>query len=660
MPSRNDVGVIQPLSANAIPLIEWRLRDLSKPDSVTVMKAIPTCGNCHSFSREGRTLGMDMDGPAGDKGAYAVVPVAKDMVINTENVFSWNDYNKDQVTYGLFSRVSPDGRYVVSAVDEMVYVANYMDYGFLQTFYPTQGILAIYNRSTGEIKPLPGADDPTFVQANAVWSPDGKTIAFLKAPAKEAFRLGIPLAKKANDPNETQIKYDIYTIPFNQGRGGEARPLTGASFNGKSNSFPKFSPDGKWIVYVQANNGLLMRPDSELYIVPAEGGQARRMNCNTSLMNSWHSWSPNSRWLVFSSKSLKPYTQMFLTHIDENGNDSPAILVPNSTLDNRAVNIPEFVSIPGNGIQNIQTPAVDYRRHFNRAEELIDQKEWDKAFLEFQRSLELKSNFQLTLDGLGYIATEKGDLNEARQYFRKSLELDPANVFAYIGLGVVALKEGDNASAEKYFQEAVRLNPMNSQALYHFGNVLAAQANYAQAIQHYEKALEINPEHLEARFNLGVALNSMGRFNLAVPHFEYILSNAPREKDALHMLAVAVNRLGDVDRAIALYDQVLTISPGDLPTLNNLAWILATAPKLEQRDGARAVQMALKLCEETQYKIPTSLDTLAAAYAQDGQFELAVKWAARVLEMSDPGDPRYQMRSELRTLYSQKRAYPFR
>ena len=67
-------------------------------------------------------------------------------------------------------------------------------------------------------------------------------------------------------------------------------------------------------------------------------------------MNSWHSFSPNGRWLVFSSKSRSPYTQMYLTHIDENGNDSPAILIEGSTAANRAVNIPEFVNIPPGGL----------------------------------------------------------------------------------------------------------------------------------------------------------------------------------------------------------------------------------------------------------------------------------------------------------------------
>ena len=86
------------------------------------------------------------------------------------------------------------------------------------------------------------------------------------------------------------------------------------------------------------------------------------MSCNTPLMNSWHSFSPNGRWLVFSSKSRSPYTQMFLTHLDEDGNDSPAILIENSTAANRAVNIPEFVNIPPDGLLKIDAPVTDYYR----------------------------------------------------------------------------------------------------------------------------------------------------------------------------------------------------------------------------------------------------------------------------------------------------------
>jgi Tol biopolymer transport system component len=229
-------------------------------------------------------------------------------------------------------------------------------------FFPTQGVLAWYSRATAMLQPLPGAADPRYVQAGAVWSPDGKYLVFARALAKEPNPEGAPPARRANDPNEVQIQYDLYRIPFNEGRGGVPEPIEGASHNGMSNSFPKISPDGRWIVFVQCRNGLLMRPDSQLYIVPVSGGQARRMRCNTSLMNSWHSFSPNGRWWCFSRKAGRRTHSMFLTYLDENGNDSPAILIENATAANRAVNIPEFVNIPPDGLRENRGAAVESYR----------------------------------------------------------------------------------------------------------------------------------------------------------------------------------------------------------------------------------------------------------------------------------------------------------
>jgi hypothetical protein len=180
------------------------------------------------------------------------------------------------------------------------------------------------------------------------------------------------MATHANDPKEIQIQYDLHRLPFNEGRGGQAEPIAGASSNGMSNSFPKVSPDGRWIVFVESRNGEVMRPDGPLYIVRAEGGQARRLNANMSPMNSWHSWSPNGRWLVFSSKSRRPYTKMYLTHIDEEGKDSQAILIDSATAANRVVNLPEFVNTPADEMVKISTPAVDMYRQFDHASELGD------------------------------------------------------------------------------------------------------------------------------------------------------------------------------------------------------------------------------------------------------------------------------------------------
>ncbi len=368
MPSAGVNGVVSPLATSSIPLIHWRIRDIHKPESHTVLKDMPTCANCHSFSADGKTFGMDIDGPANDKGLYAVVPVQKHMTVASKDMVHWNtDGTVGKVRVGFMSQVSPSGRYVLStfagptvkSMMDSYYVTNFLDYRFLQVFYPTRGILEYFDRSDGLRHPLPGADDPNYVQTDGVWSHDGKWIVFARAEARDPRPKGQPAALHALDENETQIQYELYRMPFNDGKGGTPERIVGASKNGMSNNFPKISPDGKWIVFVQCKNGQLMRPDSQLYIVPFEGGTARRLRANTRLMNSWHSFSPNGRWLVFSSKARSPYTQMYLTHIDADGNDSPAILIDNATAANRAVNIPEFVNISEDGIDDIKVDVAD-------------------------------------------------------------------------------------------------------------------------------------------------------------------------------------------------------------------------------------------------------------------------------------------------------------
>ncbi len=270
MPSETQTGVIKPIASEAVRLIAWRLRNIAEPRSRVLLTGLPMCANCHSFSRDGKTLGMDMDGLQNNRGLYTLTPVGRETAIRNENVIQWSDATgplKGNLRIGFMSQVSPDSEFVVTTIDapgaargSNYYVANFMDYRFLQVFYPTRGILVWYSKKTGVLQPLPGADDPRFVQMGAVWSPDGKYLVFARARAREPNPAGTVLARFANDPNETQIQYDLYRIPFRGGLGGTPEPIRGASANGKSNSFPKISPDGRWIVFVQARNGLADAP----------------------------------------------------------------------------------------------------------------------------------------------------------------------------------------------------------------------------------------------------------------------------------------------------------------------------------------------------------------------------------------------------------------
>ncbi|HUU42302.1 MAG TPA: tetratricopeptide repeat protein [Planctomycetota bacterium] len=601
MPSTGKDGIIQPLAKEALPLIQWRLRDLSKPDAPVVMEHLPTCANCHTFSADGRTLAMDMDGPDGDKGAHVIKTVSRRMVIETGDVFTWNSFTGKGggQSFGLLPQISPDGRHAVATVHELMFVQNYMQWQFLQTFYPTRGILAIYTRETGEIRALPGADDERYVQSNATWRPDGKELVFIRAEARDAYGEG-PRANFANDPNETQIRYDLYRIPFNEGKGGTPEPVKGASNNEWSHSFPRFSPDGKWIVFVRCKNGLLMRPDGKLCIIPAEGGEAREMRCNTPRMNSYHSFSPNGRWMVFSSKWPTPYTQMYLTHIDVDGRDTPPVLVPNSTAANRAVNLPEFAPIPPDGIVDITTPAVDYRRHFERGKKLLDAGRVPEAIVELRTSLRLKEDYPLTHSELAAALSAAGNFEEAIEHYRRALELNP-----------------------RYFVDD-----------YNWGNALRQLGRTDEAIEHYRKALEVEPKFFQATNNLGIAFYGKGDLDQAASYFEKTLEINPEHAHAHNNLAVILEQRGKPADAVRHLKEAVRIDPDYVTAANRLAWILATHPDAAIRDGAEALRLARDLCRKTGERVPGLLLTLSAAEAETGAFDAAVRTAERALALA--------------------------
>jgi tetratricopeptide (TPR) repeat protein len=565
MPSDGKKGTIQPLAPSNQPLINWRLRDIGQPESKIVLHDMYTCANCHSFSADGKTMGMDVDGPGNDKGLYAVLPVQKQMTIHSEDLVAWNtDRTVGKTRVGFMSQVSPDGQYVLSTfagVDQSIpssfFVTNFTDYHFLQVFYPTRGVLQWYSRATGLRKLLPGADDPRFAQCNGVWSPDGKYIVFARAEARDPFSPNQTLPLRANDPNETQVQYSLYRIPFNNGLGGKAEPIVGASNNGMSNSFPKLSPDGKWIVFVKSKNALLMRPDSELWIVPAAGGAARRMRANMSPMNSWHSFSPNGRWLVFSSKSRSPYTQMYLTHINADGSDSPPIYVDHSTASNRAVNLPEFVNIPPGGIEQINVPLSDLYRLIDQAVELKNKGDKFGSLAKWQEAVGMDPDSSLANDGLGTALAVVGRMRDAIPYLKKATELDSEFFGAYFNLGAALVADNQSAESIDAWQNVLRLRP-----------------NFPQAME-----------------NLGLAYWKQARYADAIEQFRLELAGAP-------------------DRVIAL---------------NLAASLLATCPEDSLRNGGEAVTLADRANRITEGKIPQILDTLSAAYAETSRFPEAIE-----------------------------------
>ena len=679
MPSETEKGIIKPLPSGAVKLIEWRILNIGEKQSRVVLKDMPTCANCHSFSLDGKTFGMDLDGPQNDKGLYAIVPVRPQVTISTSDIVSWNPTQDRQVglnRVGFMSQLSPDGKYVVTTVNTAdrapqnnYYVVNFKDYRFLQVFYPTRGLLAWYDRERAERRPLPGADDPAYVHTDGTWSPDGSYLVFARAKSKEPYPSDGKMADFANDPKEVQIQYDLYRIPFNNGRGGQAVPISGASANGMSNTFPRISPDGRWIVFVQCRNGQLMRPDSQLYIVPTGGGQARRMKCNTSLMNSWHSFSPNGRWLVFASKSRSPYTQMYLTHIDEEGNDSPAILIENATAANRAVNLPEFVNVPTGGLMEIQVPAVEVYQKFDHASELSDKGQYEAALAEwkqlaesnpddarirnnfgaalvrmghfqeaipqYEKALELNPQYHAVQNNLGLALMKAGRTDEAIQRFQEGLEYHPESAELHDNLGVAFAKKGlfDNAFSE--FGQALQINPEFAESHYHFGLALASRGQTEEALPHYQRAVAINPKMAEAQKELGRTLAMTGEEDLAISHLERALEINPGMADAHLYLGIALcHSQRRCQEALAHWREALRLQPNYAAAMNEAAYLLAASPNASDRNGSEAVRLAGQAVQLSGSKNVVYLDTLGIAYAEAGRFAEALDTVRKAIELA--------------------------
>jgi len=453
----------------------------------------------------------------------------------------------------------------------------------------------------------------------------------------------MPLAGFANDPNELQIRYDLYRVPFRNGRGGVPELIAGASRNGMSNTFPKVSPDGRWIVFVQCRNGELMRPDSQLYIVPAQGGRARRMRCNTSQMNSWHSFSPNGRWLVFSSKARSPYTQMYLTHLDADGNDSPPILIDNATAANRAVNIPEFVNIPPDGLRQIGGPVIDYYRLVNSAAYLQRRGSYEASAAKWREVLQLSPDDELAHRSLGSLLLMTGHREEAALHFRKASEIklraaveaDPASARGFNDLGALLVQTGRLEEALPQFEKAIAREPDFAAAHANLGAALAQMGRTDEALPQLRKALELDAQYAPAHYHLGLVLKQRGDAPGAIREWLRTLQLDPQSAPAHDRLGDALAAQGRPAEALAHWRDSIQLQPNNAVTLRRAAWVLATSPDAAIRDGGEALRFAVRAMELSGGKDARTLDTLAAAYAGKGQFEDAALTARRALARAE-------------------------
>jgi tetratricopeptide (TPR) repeat protein len=223
---------------------------------------------------------------------------------------------------------------------------------------------------------------------------------------------------------------------------------------------------------------------------------------------------------------------------------------------------------------------------------------------------------------------------EAIADFEKALQFDPDHVEARVNLASQLVTQGKLEPAIQHLTAAIHLNPEHAVAHYDLATALARSGRQAKAIAHYQRSIELAPTNAPARCNLGMALLQQEQTDAALAQFQDALKINPSLAQAHYGAAAVLARRGLAGEAITHLRQALEPNPDFPAALNELAGILATHPETAIRSGPEAVRTAERACKLTGNKNPAYLDTLAAAYAENGNFSNAIAVASQACELA--------------------------
>ena len=272
--------------------------------------------------------------------------------------------------------------------------------------------------------------------------------------------------------------------------------------------------------------------------------------------------------------------------------------------------------------------------HLNLGNAFHQEGRMDEAVTQYQQALEFKPDDTGAHNNLGNVLLEEGRVDEAAIQYQQALELKPDDAETHCNLGTALNKKGRVDEAIGQYLEALKINPRYAEVQYNLANALDRKGSMNEAITHYREALKIKPDYAEAHNRLGSVLLQTGSVDEAITECQNALQFKPLFAEARYNLGRAFVRKGRPDEAISQYQMALQIEPDDMTAQNNLAWLLATCPRASLRNGDKAVELARQANGLTGGKNPILLRTLAAAFAEAGRFSEAVETAQRALQLA--------------------------
>ena len=211
--------------------------------------------------------------------------------------------------------------------------------------------LVVYDISNNVITTTSQIADPERMENWPAWSPDGKYLYFCSAPKLETYE-----DIKEQDLEYRQIKYDLMRVSFDEKtrRWGKLETVLSGTKIGGSINQPRVSPDGRFVLFTVSDYGNfpIYLSSSDLYILDLSTGKSGKLDINSDYVESFHAWSSNGRWIVFSSKRIDHlFARPYFAYMDVNGEFSKPFVLPQKNPEYyetclETFNVPEFIRDP--------------------------------------------------------------------------------------------------------------------------------------------------------------------------------------------------------------------------------------------------------------------------------------------------------------------------